>query len=116
MLQVVQVVRIVYDLANLSKMLDNKPIKFIVYPIKSGFGLPSDRVIMATLSIASRWVDGIIIYVNTNLPIVQDYLHNHQDPQYMSAIGEMERLQLKHEIIESRRNIVMCSFCLYEDN
>ena len=104
------------DLANLSKMLDNKPIKFIVYPIKSGFGLPSDRVIMATLSIASRWVDGIIIYVNTNHPIVQDYLHNHQDLQYMSAIREMERLQLKHEIIESRRNIVMCSFCLYEDN
>jgi hypothetical protein len=104
------------DLANLSKMLDNKPIKFIVYPIKSGFGLPSDRVIMATLSIASRWVDGIIIYVNTNHPIVRDYLHNHQDPQYMSAIREMERLQVKDEIIESRRDIVMCSFCLYENN
>jgi hypothetical protein len=93
------------DFANLSKILDNKPIKFIVYPIKSGFDPPSDRLMMATLSIASRWVDGIIIYVNTKHPIVQDYLHNHNDPLYMSAIGEMERLQLKNEIIESRRDI-----------
>jgi hypothetical protein len=93
------------NFANLSKILDNKPIKFIVYPIKSGFDPPSDRLIMATLSIASRWVDGIIIYVNTNHPIVQDYLSNHKDPLYMSAIGEMERLQVKNEIIESRRDI-----------
>jgi hypothetical protein len=104
------------DLVNLSKMLDNKPIEYIVYPVKSGFDPPSDRLILATLSIVSRWVDGIIIYVNTNHHIVQDYLHNHKDPQYMSAIGEMERLQVKHEIIESRRDIVMCSFCLYENN
>lgn len=93
------------DFVNLRKVLDNKSIKFIVYPIKSGFDPPSDRLIMATLSIASRWVDGIIIYVNTNHPIVQDYIHNHKDPLYMSAIGEMERLQVKNEIVESRRDI-----------
>jgi hypothetical protein len=104
------------DFANLSKKFDNKPIKFIVYPIKSGFDAPSDRLIMATLSLASRWVDGIIIYVNTNHPVVQDYIHNHKDPKYMSAIGEIERLQVKDEIIESRREILMCTFCLYESN
>jgi hypothetical protein len=65
---------------------------------------------MATLSIASRWIDGIIIYVDTNHPIILDYLQNHKDPQYMSAIKEMERLQINHEV-ESDKDIVVCSFC-----
>jgi hypothetical protein len=104
------------DLANISKNLDDKSIKFIVYPTKSGFQSSADRLIMATLSIASRWADGIIIYRNTTNAIVQDYLCNHNNAKYMSAIGEMERLQVKNEIIESRRDIVMCTFCLYEKN
>jgi hypothetical protein len=104
------------DLANISENLDNKPIKFIVYPSKSGFQQPSDRLIMATLSIASRWADGIIIYRNNTHPIIQEYLQNHNDRKYLSAIGVMEKLQVKSEIIESRRNIVMCTYCLYELN
>jgi hypothetical protein len=103
------------DLANISKNLDNKPIIFIVYPTKSGFPSPSDRLIMATLSIASRWADGIIVYRNTTHPIVQEYLHNYSDHMYMSTIREMENLQVKKEIIESRRDIVMCTSCLYEN-
>jgi len=102
------------NFANISKMLDNKPIKFIVYPNTGKFYLSSDRLITGTLSIASRWVDGIIIFRNINHPVVQNYLHNHNDPQYMNAIGEIEKLQLKYEIIESRRDIGMCTFCLYE--
>jgi hypothetical protein len=97
-------------------MFEDKQIKFMVYPVKSGFDPPSDRLIMATLSIATRWVDGIIVYVNTWHPVIQDYLRNHKEPQYLSAIGEMERLQVSQEIIESRRDIVMCTFCLYENN
>jgi hypothetical protein len=104
------------DIAKFSKMFENKPFKFIVYPTKSGFNSPSDRLIMATLSIVSRWADSIIVYVNTEHPVVQDYLHNHIDPRYMSAIEEMERLQVKHEVIDSRRDIEMCTYCLYETN
>ena len=104
------------ELAKISKMFENKPIKYIIYPTKSGLNSPSDRLIMATFSIASRWVNGIIVYVNTGQPVVQDYLQNHKDPQYMSAIREMERLQVLHEIIDSGRDIVMCTYCLYENN
>ena len=103
------------DFAKFSKMFENKPIKYIVYPVKSGFNPPSDRLLMATLSIASRWVEGIIVYVNTEHHIIQAYLQNHKDFQYMSAIGEMERLQVKSEVIESRRDIEMCTYCLYEN-
>jgi hypothetical protein len=102
------------DFAKFSKMFENKPFKFILYPTKSGFNPPSDRLIMATLSIVSRWADGIIVYVNTEHLVVQDYLHNHKDPRYMSAIEEMEKLQVKHEVIDSRRDIEMCAYCLYE--
>ena len=104
------------DFAKFSKMFENKPIKYIIYPTKSGLNSPSDRLIMATFSIASRWVNGIIVYVNTGHPVVQDYLQNHKNPQYMSAIREMERLQVLHEIIDLRRDIPMCTYCLYENN
>src|SRR5262245_27965009 len=43
------------DFSKLSEMFENKSIKYIVYPVKSGFNPPSDRLLMATLSIASRW-------------------------------------------------------------
>ena len=104
------------DFVKFSNMFDKKPIRYILYPIKTSTDQPSDRLLMATLSVASRWVDGITIYVDTNHLIVQDYLQNHKSAQYMSAIREMERLQLKDEVIESRRNILVCIFCLYEND
>jgi hypothetical protein len=104
------------DFVEFSKMFENKPIKYIVYPVKSGFNPPSDRLLMATLSIVSRWAEGIIVYVNTEHPVIQDYLQNYKDPKYMSAIKEMEDLQVKREVIESRRDIEMCTHCLYENN
>jgi len=101
------------DLRGYSKIFDNKPIKYILYVTKNTFNSnpPSDRLIMATLSIATRAADGIIIYVDTNHNIVQDYLYNRDSPQYMSSIGQMERLQLKHEILTLRRDIIICA-CL----
>lgn len=104
------------DFVKFSNMFDNKPIRYIIYPTKTNTDRPSDRLLMATLSVASRWVDGIIIYVDTNHLIVQDYLQNYKSAQYMSALGEMERLQLEDEVIESRRNILVCTFCLYKNN
>jgi hypothetical protein len=103
------------SLENKSKLLHNKPIKFIVYPTTGNFYSSSDRLIMATLSIASRWSDGIIIYRNITNPVVQEFISDHTDPQYVSSIMEMEKLQVRREIIESRRDIVMCTFCLYQN-
>jgi hypothetical protein len=98
-----------------SKMFENKPIKYIVFTTKNGanYSPPSDRLIIATLSIARRVADGIIIYVNTNHHVIQDYLHNGNDPQYISAMDTMERLQLKDEILKSRRETIICIPCLY---
>jgi len=104
------------DLTNLSKNLDNKPIKFIVYPTYGDFYSPSDRLLMATLSLTSRLADGIIVYRNTTHPVVQEYLYKNNDPKYMSTLRLMENLQIKNEILESRRDIVMCTFCLYQRN
>src|SRR5918911_678936 len=83
-----------------SKMFENKPIKYIVFTTKNhaNYSPPSDRLVMATLSIARRVAESIIIYINTNHHVIQDYLHNEDDPHYISAMGTMERLQLKDEI------------------
>jgi len=102
------------DLKAYSKIFENKPVKYILYVTKNRINsnLPSDRLIMATLSIATRVADGIIVYINTNHNIVQDYLHSRDSPQYMSAIGQMERLQLRYEILTLRRDIIICPSCI----
>jgi hypothetical protein len=103
------------DLIAFSKMFENKPVKYIIYTTKNSanYSPPSDRLVMATLSIATRVAGGIIIYVNTNHHVIQDYLHNVDDPQYISTMATMERLQLKDEILKSRRDIIICIPCLY---
>src|SRR6185437_14024029 len=71
------------DLKAYSKIFENKPVKYILYVTKNRINsnLPSDRLIMATLSIATRVADGIIVYINANHNIVQDYLHSRDSPQ-----------------------------------
>ncbi len=75
---------------NISKLADNiktvleifnndevpKSFKYIVYPVKSGDSKPSDHLIRQTLSIVSKLVDGIIVYVRTDHPAVQNFLRN----------------------------------------
>ena len=84
-------------LTRFSEMFPDKPIKYIVYPTKTSWHTPSDRLIMATLSIASRGADGIIIYVYTNHHVIRDYMHNYDNPFYISAMGVMEILQIMEE-------------------
>ena len=84
-------------LVQVSEMFPDKPIKYIVYPTKTSWHTPSDRLIMATLSIASRRADGIIIYVDTNHYVVRDFLHNYDNSYYLSTIGVMEILQIMEE-------------------
>jgi hypothetical protein len=50
--------------------------KYIVYPFKSGDTRPTNHLIVQTISIASKLVDGIIFYVKTEHPIIQDFLRN----------------------------------------
>jgi hypothetical protein len=53
-----------------------KSFKYIVYPFKSGDTRPTDHLVAQTISIASKLVDGIIFYVKTQHPILQNFLRN----------------------------------------
>ena len=100
-----------YNVSNLETKLSHfkdflfsgKPTRYIVYPTitynytRYGYDPPSDRLVMATLSIATRMVDGIIIWHKTDGPIVQDYLRYKEDPNYLRALHVMEQLQIADE-------------------
>jgi hypothetical protein len=52
---------------------------------------------MATLSIATRLVDGIILWNKIDGHLVRDYLHYRENPSYLQAIYLMEQLQIADE-------------------
>jgi PDZ domain len=54
---------------------------------------------LSTLSIVngSGVVKGVIIWRNTNSPVIRDYLSNRNDTKYISFVSMMEKLQLKDE-------------------
>jgi hypothetical protein len=66
------------NIGAVSKMFENKPLKYIIYSANTQNDTLSDtsRHLTDTLSIASRIFNGIIIYVNTDNSIIQDFLHN----------------------------------------
>jgi hypothetical protein len=92
-----------HDLKIFSKVFNDIPIRYVVYTtptstyFKQGYGMPSDRLVMATLSIAGRAADGIIIWREIERNVVQDYAVNSSKPRYLSYVSSMERLQLKEE-------------------
>jgi hypothetical protein len=53
-----------------------KSFKYIIYPFKSGDTRPTDHLIAQTISITSKIVDGLIFYVYTEHPIIQNFLRN----------------------------------------
>ncbi len=91
------------DLFQFKETFQGKPIRYIVYPTitynytRQGYDPPSDRLVMATLSIATRSVDGIILWHKIDGHIVQDYLRHREDPEYLDAIYVMEQLQIANE-------------------
>jgi hypothetical protein len=95
--------RLETDLLQFKEMFQGKPSRYIVYPTitynytRQGYDPPSDRLVMATLSIATRSVDGIILWHKIDGPMVQDYLRHREDPEYLDAIHVMEQLQIADE-------------------
>jgi hypothetical protein len=94
-----------HNLDTFSKVFYKKPIKFVLYTAKTsnfaeqGYDPPSDRLILATLSIANKTkgIDEIVIWRNTNSHVIRDYLSNINDKQFLSFVSLMEKLQLKDE-------------------
>ena len=92
-----------HNLKVFSQVFNNKPIRYVVYTAKTSNyidnSLPSDRLILSTLSIANKSgvVKDIIIWRNTNSPVIRDYLSNMNNTQYVSFVSMMEKLQIKDE-------------------
>ena len=88
-----------------SKVFDNKSVKYVLYTarntafIEQGYNPPSDRLILATLSIANKTgtVDGIVVWRNSNNHAIRDYISNQNNAEYILFVNMMEKLQLKDE-------------------
>jgi hypothetical protein len=95
--------RLETNLLQFKELFPGKPTRYIVYPTitynytRQGYDPPSDRLVMATLSIATRSVDGIILWHKIDGHIVQDYLDYRENPNYLRALYVMEQLQIADE-------------------
>jgi hypothetical protein len=91
------------NLSMFKEMFPGKPTRYIVYPTitynysRQDYDPPSDRLVMATLSIATRSVDGIILWHKIDGHLVRDYLNHRENPNYLHAISVMEQLQIADE-------------------
>ena len=102
-----------YNVSTLERQLHifseifKKPIRYIVYPTitynysKLDYNPPSDRLIMATLSIASNASDGLIIWRDVDNPVIQEHMNNRHDKQYLSDISNSKERQISDENIDS---------------
>jgi hypothetical protein len=86
------------------ELFNNKPMKYVVYPTithnytRQHYSPPSDRLVISTLSIASRIVDGILIWHDIDSPVIQEYLKNMDNNEaYLSKMNRMEKTQIKEE-------------------
>jgi hypothetical protein len=91
------------NLSMFKEMFPGKPTRYIVYPTitynysRQDYDPPSDRLVMATLSIATRSVDGVILWHKIDGHLVRDYLNYRENPNYLHAISVMEQLQIADE-------------------
>ena len=80
-----------------------KSIRYVVYPTitynysRQGYNPPTDQLIQATLSIASNSSDGLIIFRDTDNPVIQEYLANQDNKEYLGKISKMKELQINDE-------------------
>jgi hypothetical protein len=98
-----------YNVSTLERQLDmfseifKKPIRYIVYPTitynysRLDYSPPTERLIMATLSIALNSSDGLIIWRDLDNPVIQEHMKNRHDKQYLSDISSSREAQISHE-------------------
>jgi hypothetical protein len=98
-----------YNVSTLERQLDifseifKKPIRYIVYPTitynysRLDYSPPTDRLIMATLSIALNSSDGLIIWRDLDNPVIEKHMKNRHDKQYLSDISNSREVQISHE-------------------
>ncbi len=88
-----------------------KSIRYVVYPTitynysRQGYNPPTDQLIQATLSIASDSADGLIIFRDTDKPVIQEYLVNQDNKKYLGKITKMKELQINDEKMMTTANL-----------
>jgi hypothetical protein len=108
------------NLLAFSELFDNKPTRYVVYPTitynysRQNYSPPSEQLIMATLSIASTNADGIIMWTRFDSWVVQEFLSNHDNPEYLSKISSMEKAQIKDEKIWKQANPALANSTLFQ--
>lgn len=102
-----------YNVSTLGRQLEifseifEKPLRYVVYPTitynysKLDYSSPTDRLIMATLSIALNSSDGLIIWRDADNPVIQEHMENRHDEQYLSNISNSKDVQISDEKIET---------------
>lgn len=102
-----------YNVSILERQLEifseifDKPMRYVVYPTitynysKLDYSPPTDRLIMATLSIALNSSDGIIIWRDADNPVIQEHMENRYDEQYLSNISNSKDVQISDENIDT---------------
>jgi hypothetical protein len=103
-----------YNVSTLDKQLQifseifNKPIRYVVYPTitynysQLHYDPPTDRLIRATLSIASNSSDGLVIWRDADNPVIQQHLENRHDKRYLSEISNSKVSQIEDENIHNK--------------
>jgi hypothetical protein len=108
------------DLLTFARIFDNEPIRYIVYPTitynysRLNYNPPSDPLVMATLSIATKVADGILIWRGIDSHVVEDFLSKHDDHKYLSKISKIEKLQIRDEIIWRKANPTLANSGLFQ--
>ncbi|HEY7695898.1 MAG TPA: hypothetical protein VH797_07355 [Nitrososphaeraceae archaeon] len=87
------------------ELFDNKPMKYVVYPTithnytRQSYSPPSDQLVISTLYIASRMVDGIIIWHAIDSPVIQEYLKNIDNSEsYIFKMNRIKDVQIEEEL------------------
>ncbi len=102
-----------YNVSILERQLDmfseifKKPMRYIVYPTitynysRLDYSPPTDRLIMATLSIASTSSHGLIVWRDLDNPVIQEHMKYRHDKQYLLDISNSKQAQIKEEMMDT---------------
>jgi len=102
-----------YNVSILERQLDifseifKKPMRYIVYPditynySRLDYSPPTDRLIMATLSIASKSSQGLVVWRDLDNPVIQEHMRYRHDKQYLLDISNSKQAQIKEEMMDT---------------
>jgi hypothetical protein len=106
-----------YNVSMLERQLDmfseifKKPMRYMIYPSitynysRLDYSPPADRLIMATLSIASTSSHGLIVWRDLDNPVIQEYMKYRYDKQYLLNISNSKHAQIKEEMLDTNNDI-----------